>query len=80
MTCSQTVKKKVDNFLASEYEAWRNKNGNNQGEKFGCYNDQSNSLLMEYIRTIYEEYGIKDPLENGGESSLTLKSDANRIF
>lgn len=70
VTCSQTIKKQVDTFLASQYKAWRTmlndpSNSKNQdGLKgyFSCTNDHSNTLLMEYVRYIYKEYGIADPL------------------
>ena len=68
VTCSQTIKKQVDTFLATEYKAWRNmieepRSAGHVKNYFSCTTDNSNTLLMEYVRHIYKEYGIKDPLE-----------------
>lgn len=78
VTCSQTIKKQVDSFLATEYKAWRSMihkdsstAGNNSPQLkdyFSCKTDNSNTLLMEYVRYIYKEYGIPDPLAMEAEA------------
>lgn len=69
VTCSSNIKKQVDNFLASEYRAWKNhivSDGGLTKGIFSCSSDNSNTLLMEYVRHIYKEYAIADPLVNDG--------------
>ena len=78
VTCSQTIKKQVDSFLATEYKAWRTmlnkdpltaeKDASQLKDYFSCTTDNSNTLLMEYVRYIYKEYGIPDPLAMEAEA------------
>lgn len=41
------------------------------GGIFKCSDDTSNSLLMEYVRYIYSEYGIKDPLPSENPEEIS---------
>lgn len=64
VTCSEGLRKRVDEFLTSEYQSWREfkqPRKDNNGF-FTCGNQSSNALILDYIRFVYNEYNIQDPL------------------
>lgn len=66
VTCSEGVKKRVDDFLTSEYQAWKQGQQPRRDSRgfFTCGMATSNTLIMDYVRYIYNEYDIVDPLAN----------------
>ena len=60
------LKNKLDSFLSSEFDYF-NKNQSlkpaNTGTMWNCGSKQTNDMIMDYVRSLYDEYSIPDPIQ-----------------